>query len=119
MSGRHFHAPRAGHVRAFRDSEQAKHFSPLRRLPAALFAEVFFIQSSLSYFLRCVDFQRYRDEIDHPIFVAIGSRDLTEQLAPRKNAKAPRNVFVGSSPWRWSQCPDIAPAARVSRESRF
>jgi hypothetical protein len=27
----------------------------------------------------------------------IGSRDLMEQLAPRKNAKAPRSVFVGSS----------------------
>jgi hypothetical protein len=47
---------------------------------------------------------------------SIGSRDLTEQLAPRKNAKAPRSIFVGSSNVRGSRYEDgsMTPRARVA-----
>jgi hypothetical protein len=54
----------------------------------------------------CIDILSRHGVIDHPILTEgeiehpnpheIGSRNLMEQLAPRKNAKAPRSVFVGS-----------------------
>jgi hypothetical protein len=54
-------------------------------------------QNSL-IFVSCIDYSPGRGEIHYPVKQAlIGSRVLMEQLAPRKNAKAPRIVFVGSS----------------------
>jgi hypothetical protein len=54
----------------------------------------------------CIDILSRHGVIDHPILTEgeiehpnpheIGSRNLMEQLAPRKNAKAPRSIFVGS-----------------------
>jgi hypothetical protein len=48
-------------------------------------------------FVCCIDYSPRYGEINRPVNNLIGSRDLMEQLAPRKNAKAPRRVFVGSS----------------------
>jgi hypothetical protein len=45
----------------------------------------------------CIDISPRGAEIERPNSQTTGSRNLMEQLAPRKNAKAPRNVFVGSA----------------------
>jgi hypothetical protein len=54
-------------------------------------------------FVRCIDYSPRYGEINHPVKNLIGSRVLMEQLAPRKNAKAPRSVFVGSSTMEMDQ----------------
>jgi hypothetical protein len=53
-------------------------------------------------FVRCIDYSPRRGDINHPIlfnWIAGFAMVLVRiwQLAPRKNAKAPRNVFVGSA----------------------
>jgi hypothetical protein len=53
------------------------------------------VQTRLSYFVDCIDFPPRDGEITYPILIGWVA-GFEEQLAPRENAKAPRNVFVGS-----------------------
>jgi len=64
-------------------------------------------QNSL-IFVRCIDYSSCCGEINHPVLFdwIAGFANLNNknwQLAPRKNAKAPRSVFVGSSTMEMDQ----------------
>jgi hypothetical protein len=53
------------------------------------------VQTRLSYFVDRIDFSPRDGEITYPIsFDRVAG--FEQQLAPRKNAKAPRSIFVGS-----------------------